>query len=135
MDTFTKAKRSEIMSRIRSHNTRAEVLVFRALRRRKIYFQKHYDKVWGKPDLALPRAKKAVFIDGDFWHGYRFAQLKKDDWKPYWREKITGNMRRDRSNRAKLRRAGWKVMKIWEHEINKQFEKSIERIALFLTDA
>ncbi|RZD19594.1 MAG: hypothetical protein EVG15_00760 [Candidatus Acididesulfobacter diazotrophicus] len=76
MDKFTKEKRSEIMSNIRSQNTKVEILVFRELRKRKIYFQKHYKKAIGNPDIALPRKKKAVFIDGDFWHGYQFSKLK-----------------------------------------------------------
>ncbi len=66
---FSSQKRSEIMSHIRSKNTEAERITFRYLRRNKIYFQKHYTRTAGKPDIALPRRKKEVFIDGDFWHG------------------------------------------------------------------
>jgi len=76
-DVFTPKKRSEIMSKIRSENTKAEVLVFRELRKRRIYFQQHYKRIAGNPDIALPQKKKAVFIDGDFWHGYQFSKRKK----------------------------------------------------------
>ncbi len=131
-DCFTKKKRSEIMSKIRSKNTRAEILVFRELRRRGIYFQKHYNKALGKPDIVLPRKKKAVFIDGDFWHGYNFKKQKNRLPKKYWLKKIEGNIIRDQSNRAKLRRAGWKVLQIWEHEVIKKFNKTIEEIIKFL---
>jgi len=93
-DKFSKEKRSEIMSRIRSKNTKAEITVFRELRKRGIYFQKHYKKIAGNPDIALPRKKKAVFIDGDFWHGYNFSKLKERLPKKYWLEKIEDHGRR-----------------------------------------
>lgn len=131
-DCFSKQKRSEIMSRIRSKNTKAETVVFRELRRRGIYFQKHYDKAPGKPDIALPRKKRAVFIDGDFWHGYQFSIIRDRLPKEYWREKIENNIKRDRKNRAKLRSQGWQVLRIWEHEVKKKPEQSINRIIDFL---
>lgn len=131
-DCFTKKKRSEIMSKIRSKNTKAEIIVFRELRRRGMYFQKHYNKALGKPDIALPRKKKAVFIDGDFWHGYNFKKQKNRLPKKYWLKKIEGNIKRDKKNRAKLKRAGWKVLQIWEHDVIKKFNKTIEEIIKFL---
>ena len=72
VDKVTKEKRSEMMSKIRSSNTKIELAVFKRLKKRGIYFQKHYKKAPGTPDIALPRKKKAVFIDGDFWHGNNF---------------------------------------------------------------
>ncbi|MBA3047162.1 very short patch repair endonuclease [Patescibacteria group bacterium] len=131
-DVFTPKKRSEIMSKIRSKNTKAEILVFKELRKRKIYFQKHYKRAIGNPDIALPRKKKAVFIDGDFWHGYRFSKQKKRLPKKYWQEKIGSNIKRDRRIRAKLKREGWRVLRVWEHEVLKKFEASIEKIIEFL---
>ncbi len=131
-DCFTKRKRSEIMSKIRSKNTKAEVLVFRELRRRGIYFQKHYKQVAGNPDIALPRKKKAVFIDGDFWHGYRFNEQKKRLPKKYWIGKIEGNIVRDRKNRAKLKRKGWQVLRVWEHDLLKNYYRTYKTIELFL---
>jgi len=131
-DVFTKEKRSEIMSRIRSKNTKAEVLVFKELRRKGIYFQKHYKRAIGKPDIALPRKKKAIFIDGDFWHGYQFNKSKSRLPKDYWLSKIEGNIIRDRKNRAKLRRQNWQILRVWEHELSKNFNKTIDRIITFL---
>jgi len=131
-DVFTKKKRSEIMSKIRSKNTKAEILVFRELRRRGIYFQKHYNKAPGKPDIALPRKKKAVFIDGDFWHGYQFSKRKHRLPKKYWLKKIKSNIKRDRQYRAKLRREGWQVLRIWEHEVLKKFDDTVEKTVYFL---
>ncbi len=121
------------MSKIRSQNTKTELLVFRELRRRGVYFQKHYKRAIGNPDIALPRKKKAVFIDGDFWHGYQFSKLRKRLPKKYWLAKIERNMRRDKTNRAKLRKDGWQVLKIWEHEIQKNFSKTISKIIEFFS--
>lgn len=131
-DVFTKEKRSEIMSKIRSKNTKTEVLVFRELKRRGIYFQKHYNRALGKPDIALPRKKIAIFIDGDFWHGYRFSKMKDRLPKKYWQQKIENNIKRDRKNRAKLKRDGWKVLRVWEHEVIKNFDQTMQKIELFM---
>ncbi|OGI34302.1 MAG: hypothetical protein A2259_05090 [Candidatus Moranbacteria bacterium RIFOXYA2_FULL_43_15] len=131
-DIFSKEKRSEIMSKIRSKNTSIEKAVFRELAKRGVYFQKHYKKAFGNPDVALPRKKKAVFIDGDFWHGYRFEKQKKRLANKYWINKIDTNIKRDRKNRLKLKKNGWKVFRIWEHEIERNFENSINKIESFL---
>lgn len=128
MDVFTKEKRSEIMSKIRSKNTKVELQVLRELRKRGIYFQKHYKRAPGSPDIALPRKKIAIFIDGDFWHGYKFSINSERLTKKYWRKKIESNMRRDKSNRAKLRRSGWKVVRVWEHEVIKKFDTIINKL-------
>lgn len=132
MDVFTKKKRSEIMSKIRSENTKVERLVFRELRRRGIYFQKHYKRAKGKPDIALPKKKKAVFIDGDFWHGRNFSKQRKRLPKKYWLAKIENNIKKDRRNSATLKRRGWKVLRIWEKEAIKNPEKEIKKISKFL---
>jgi len=132
-DVFTREKRSEIMSRIRSKNTKPELLVFRELRKRKIYFYKHYAKIPGKPDIALPRKKIAVFIDGDFWHGYKFSKQKKRLPKKYWLDKIENNIKRDRQNRNKLKKEGWKILKVWSHEIIKNPQQGVDKIVDFLS--
>lgn len=132
-DIFSKEKRSEIMSKIRGKDTKVELAVFRELRSRGVYFQKYYRTSAGSPDIALPRKKIAIFIDGDFWHGYRFFKNKSRLPEKYWLGKIEDNMRRDRRNRAKLKRMGWKVMRVWEHEVIKDFDKTMDKIILFLT--
>jgi DNA mismatch endonuclease (patch repair protein) len=131
-DVFNKKKRSEIMSRIRAKETGIERAVFSHLRKKRVYFQKHYDRVPGKPDIAVPSKKLAVFIDGDFWHGYRFESWKRRIPKEYWRSKIESNIARDCKNYRALRRAGWKVLKIWGHTVIKQPEKTCLKISSFL---
>lgn len=133
-DIFTKEKRSEVMSRIRPKGTKPEMKVFRFLRKERIYFQKHYKRVAGSPDVAVPSRKIAVFIDGDFWHGYQFAKWRDKLPKVYWQDKIAANIRRDRRTFAALRKNGWKVMRVWEHELTeKRKEKAFEKIRAFLT--
>lgn len=132
MDVFTKKKRSDIMSRIRAKNTGIEKTVFSFLRKEKIYFQKHYDKAPGKPDVALPSKKLAVFINGDFWHGYRFSEWRERIPKGYWRSKIEGNIARDQKNYRKLRRMGWKVLRVWGHDVAKKPKETCQRICNFL---
>ena len=132
MDTFSKKERSEIMSKIHSRNTKIERLVFCGLRKKKIYFRAHYKPVIGNPDVALPKKKIAIFIDGDFWHGYKFSEFKKRLPKKYWLPKIEANVKRDSKNREALRKSGWKALRVWEHEIEKNPEKAIEKIINFL---
>lgn len=134
-DVFSKEKRSEIMSKIKGKNTKVELLVFRELRKRGVYFQKHYKRVPGRPDIALPRKKIAVFIDGDFWHGYNYAKTKKRLPKEYWRAKIEANMARDVKNRRKLRGMGWRIMRVWEHQLNKKYlDLTILKIIRFINN-
>jgi len=131
-DVFSKKKRSEIMSNIRAKNTSLET-GFLKLLSAKIYplgyrYKKHYGKLLGRPDVAFVKQKIAIFIDGDFWHGYKFKKTKSRLPKKYWLAKIENNIHRDKKTRAKLRKLGWKVIRIWEHEIKKNPEKIIAKI-------
>lgn len=136
-DVFDKAKRSEVMSLIRSKNTKMELIAFSYLRRKGVYFQKHYARAIGKPDIALPRKKKAVFIDSDFWHGKTYAKvLKNHPPDSYWVTKIARNMERDKKQRSELIAKGWKLLEVWETDIKrlKTREETLRRILEFLTD-
>ncbi len=120
------------MSKIRGKNTKPEVIVYRYLRNRGVYFQKHYARVVGAPDIALPRKKKAVFIDGEFWHGYTLEK-RKDKLPMYWVQKIIRNVKRDRRYRNELKSQGWEILRVWEHELNKtEREKTLIKIYNFL---
>lgn len=121
------------MSKIRSKNTKAELFVFSELRKRGAYFQKHYKKAIGCPDIALSSKKLAVFIDGDFWHGRNFKRDKSRLPKIYWRKKIETNIIRDKKNRAKLKRQGWIILRVWERDIKRNPIQTIDRIEKFLT--
>ena len=124
-DVFTKQKRSWIMSRIRSKNTSIDLRMRDMLSEARLKFVMYPD-LYGKPDFQVGK-NILVFCDGDFWHGYRYAEKKRPA-KKYWREKIEGNMRRDRKVSRKLRRDGWSVLRIWEHDIKKNPDKCMKKI-------
>lgn len=131
-DVFSKSKRSQIMGSIRSKNTKLEKDFFKlassVLYPKGLRYRKHYAKLPGKPDMALVGRKAAVFIDGDFWHGYKFKSQKQRLPKKYWVKKIEGNMARDRAVNRELKKRGWRVIRIWEHEVLKNKEKVIEKM-------
>jgi DNA mismatch endonuclease (patch repair protein) len=113
---MTVAQRSLTMSRIRSRDTGPELTIRRLLHARGLRYRKHVRALPGRPDLVFSGPKVAVFVDGDFWHGWKFSQWK-EKLGPYWREKIEGNKRRDARNFRQLRQGGWTVIRLWEHEI------------------
>ena len=124
-DIFTPEKRSWVMSRIRSKDTKIEKKTASMLRKNKIRYRR-FPKVFGSPDFIVEK-KILVFCDGDFWHGYRYAKKKKPP-KKFWRDKIERNMERDRKVSRKLRADGWSVVRLWEHDIEKSPEKCIGKI-------
>lgn len=132
-DLFSKEKRSQVMSHIRSKNTLIERTVFRFLRRNKVHFVSHYNRIPGKPDVARPREKKAVFLDGDFWHGRDFL-IRKEKLPQYWVSKISGNIARDRKHRLAIRKKGWRILRIWEHDLEKREEEVLKKILRFLKE-
>jgi DNA mismatch endonuclease (patch repair protein) len=115
-DNMTPAQRSRTMSLIRSKNTQPELTVRRLLHGRGLHYRLHVSRLLGKPDIVFSQQKIAVFIDGDYWHGWRFANWA-DTLSPYWRQKIARNRKRDRANHRRLRRTGWTVIRVWEHEV------------------
>jgi DNA mismatch endonuclease (patch repair protein) len=135
-DVFSKQKRSEIMSLIRSKNTKPEIalrkLVSAAFYPKGYRYRIHYKKLKGRPDIAFVSLKVAVFMDGAFWHGYQFEKRKKKLPKKYWVPKIEENMRRDRRTNARLKKLGWKVVRVWGHDVKKKPDRVIERIAAAL---
>ena len=114
------------MSRIRGKNTKIDLAMKGMLEDMRVKFEM-YPKIPGNPDFIIPRKKIAIFCDGDFWHGYRYDEKKKPS-KKFWRDKIEGNMARDRLVSARLRREGWSVLRFWEHDIEEKPEKCRKRI-------
>jgi DNA mismatch endonuclease (patch repair protein) len=87
----------------------------------------------GKPDFTFSRRGLAVFVDGCFWHGCPRCYRRPHSRRRYWDAKVAGNILRDRQNSARLRRMGWRVMRIWEHELVTSPAKCVERIKRKLT--
>jgi DNA mismatch endonuclease (patch repair protein) len=117
------------MARIRGKNTKPERMVEKSLAERCLQFETHPADLPGRPDIAFRREKVAVFIDGDFWHGWRFPLWQKK-LVPKWQEKIAGNRARDLRNFRVLRRSGWKVIRIWEHQVEQDLPQCVERIVV-----
>jgi DNA mismatch endonuclease (patch repair protein) len=128
-EALPSARRSALMSKIRSKNTKLEDN-FISLLRLEIpnTFVTHVRALKGTPDIVFENEKVCVFLDSDFWHGWQYPRWKhllKDD---FWREKIVKNRHRDIKNTRFLKRTGWKVIRIWEHQIKLNPEKAFDRI-------
>lgn len=126
-DNLTPEQRSFTMSRIRSKDTAPELTIRRMVHARGLRYRKHKNGLPGRPDLVFASAMVVVFVDGDFWHGWRFPAWK-DKIGDYWKEKIGRNRRRDQKNFRALRRAGWMVIRVWEHEVKADSEACVDRI-------
>lgn len=126
-DIMSAAKRSALMARIRGRDTGPERRLAGELRKCGYRFQTHARELPGRPDFVFRRAKVAVFVDGDFWHGWRFPawRLKLSE---HWEAKIDANRKRDARNHARLRRAGWSVVRIWEHQLERAPEACVRRV-------
>lgn len=126
-DNLTPEQRSYCMSRVKGADTILERRVRSELHKRGLRFRKHVKELPGKPDIVFTKAKVAVFIDGDFWHGYRFP-IWEDKISDFWKRKIGKTRERDQRNFKKLRSMGWKVIRIWQHEIKKNLEGCLTKI-------
>lgn len=120
-DVFTKEKRSEIMSKIRSNGNKSTELKMIALFKAYgiKYWKRHY-KIKGKPDFVFPKNKVAIFVDGCFWHGHECSNLKPKSNIQYWESKIKKNKERDAQVSAYLEKRGWRVLRVWECELKRQ---------------
>lgn len=115
-DVFDRATRSRNMAAIRGRHTKPELTVRRYLHGRGLRYRLHHSGLPGRPDLVFRRLHTVVFVHGCFWHrhaGCRFAVLPRTN-AAFWRTKLEGNRSRDRRNVSQLRRAGWRVLIIWE---------------------
>ena len=126
-DIMSREKRSAVMARIKGKNTGPELKLALMLKRVRRNFEMHVADLPGRPDFVFRISRVAVFVDGDFWHGWRFPiwRLKLSE---KWESKIDSNRRRDARNHSKLRRAGWTVIRIWEHQLERDPDKCLARI-------
>ncbi|MEP5764946.1 MAG: very short patch repair endonuclease [Halieaceae bacterium] len=107
--------RSRQMSRIRSKNTRPEILVRKLLHQAGFRFRIHYTKLPGKPDIVLPKYRAVIRVNGCFWHGhdchiFHWPKTRRE----FWERKINANVVRDKSYKLVYSKAGWKTLTIWE---------------------
>jgi DNA mismatch endonuclease (patch repair protein) len=128
-DNLTKEQRSFAMSRIRSRgNSSTEQALIKIMRSAGIRGWRRKSSLCGKPDFVFPRFHTVVFVDGCYWHGCRTCRLGSKSNNEYWEPKIEGNAKRDRRNTKQLRNAGWKVIRIWEHELKASPMRCMKKI-------
>jgi DNA mismatch endonuclease (patch repair protein) len=139
MDIWSKEKRSECMSKIRSKDTKPELILRKALFEKGFRYRVNDTKLPGKPDIVLPKYKTIIFLHGCFWHrheGCKYAYTPKTNTK-YWIDKIILNKERDKINMQKLTALGWNVLTVWECEIVHIYKHNItpliDRISAILT--
>jgi DNA mismatch endonuclease Vsr len=119
--------KSEQMARVRSTNTHPELLLRRALWRMGVRYRVHL-KVPGTPDIAFIGPRIAVFVDGCFWHGCPNHYTSPAANAVFWQAKLLRNQARDRQVDATLRAAGWRVLRVWEHEVSADPHRTARRI-------
>lgn len=126
-DIMAPETRSRLMSRIRGRDTSPERAVERMLFELGLSYETHARDLPGRPDFVLREARVVVLVDGDFWHGWQFERwrLKLSE---KWEAKIATNIRRDSRNRRLLREAGWIVLRLWEHQVERSPARCRARI-------
>lgn len=127
-DTFSRKKRSEIMSRVKSKDSGIEVKFRKELWRHGFRYSKNSSKYFGKPDLVLKKYKTVIFIDSCFWHGCKKHCRLPVKRKGYWVSKISNNKKRDKQVSIYYKKNDWKIFRVWEHKIKNSQKKVISAI-------
>jgi len=131
-DVLTQEQRKLNMSRIRAKNTGPEVKLRKMLYAADIRGYRIHYKLPGKPDIVFTKKKIVIFIDGCFWHKCPVCFQEPETRKEFWLKKIQSNIDRDKKVNEQLKDEGWKVIRIWEHEIRKEPEKVVKKIIRIL---
>jgi DNA mismatch endonuclease (patch repair protein) len=117
------------MSKIRSSRTQFEKdFVAKIRKKTRKSFRTNAEDLKGKPDIVFQKEKVCVFLDSDFWHGWQYPRWKRILKNNFWKRKIENTRNRDVKTTAYLRRKGWKVLRIWGHQINEQFDAPLNKV-------
>lgn len=114
------------MSMVKNKNTDIELLLRKRLWREGFRYRTEY-KIFGKPDIVLPKYKLAIFCDGDFWHGRKYKK-EGGRYKKFWKTKIEKNIKRDKIVNRRLKNLGWRVVRFWKSQILKNPNRCVESI-------
>lgn len=131
---MTKEQRHKNMSHIRNKNTKAEVMLRKALWHQGVRYRKNYSVLPGKPDIVITRCHIAIFVDGDYWHGRNLTELKRKNIhnKAFWIQKLSENVERDKQVNDMLTEMGWIVLRFWETDIKHNLSGIVEKILSFV---
>ena len=136
VDKFSKETRSYVMSRVRSKDTKPEILVRSYLFSRGLRFRKNDKRYPGSPDIVLPKYNTVVFVHGCFWHrheGCKYATMPKSN-VDFWEKKFHRNKERDEFNQKELEEMGWNVITVWECQLKKdKLEQTLEHLYAQIT--
>lgn len=127
-DTVLKKKRSEIMSKVKSKDSKIEVDFRKAIWKEGFRYRKNPTNYFGKPDIVLPKYKTAIFIDSCFWHGCKKHCRLPTARKKYWAAKIQRNKERDKEVNRHYKKIHWKTIRVWEHEIAKNHKMILNKV-------
>ena len=128
VDVHTKQQRSFNMSRIKGKNTKPEIKLRKVLFKNGCRGFRVSSKITGKPDIVFTKKKIAVFIDGCYWHKCMKCFIKPKTKTKWWMEKINRNVTHDNEVDTQLKSYGWKVLRFWEHDINKSIDKVLNKM-------
>ncbi|WP_090655153.1 very short patch repair endonuclease [Parafilimonas terrae] len=127
---YTTPVRSALMSKIKSKDTKPEILFRKKLWASGLRYRKYNKNLPGNPDIVIKKYKLVIFIDGEFWHGYKWNE-KKGKIKAnrgFWIPKIERNMQRDLENNTKIAALGYKVFRFWNNEIIKRPQTCLDMV-------
>jgi DNA mismatch endonuclease, patch repair protein len=133
LDSLSPAERSEIMARVHSKNSRPELVVRKLVFSLGYRYRLHAKDLPGSPDIVFRKLERVIFVHGCFWHRHAacaLARLPKSR-LDFWLPKLEGNRNRDEKNKRALLRRGWKVLTIWECQIEAR-DRLAARIRRFL---
>lgn len=120
MDIYSRKKRSEIMSLVRSRDSDIETDFRKKLHRQGFRYLKNSLKYFGRPDIVLPKYKTVIFIDSCFWHGCKKHCQLPTTREKFWKDKINSNIQRDKLVNKYYKDMKWNVIRIWEHDLKKK---------------
>ena len=127
---YTTKQRSKLMQKIKSQDTKPELRLKKELWKLGLRYRKNLKKLPGCPDIVFIKWKIAIFVDGEFWHGYNW-ELKKERIKvnrDFWIPKIERNIQRDKNNDQLLKDEGWKVLRFWESDLKRDLDGCVDKI-------
>ena len=134
-DVFSKEKRSQVMSAIRSKDTAPELQLRKALHAKGYRYSLHSKHLPGTPDLVFRKFQAVLFVNGCFWHGHNCSMFKFPSTnQEFWKNKILTNQERDSKAHALLTKSGWRILTVWECSLRGKFKLNFDSLIITIED-